>query len=346
MQPIVRLRLLRSNKSDVDLIEVRSVQTDQFVPVPTYFSTRGTQTVDLRLLKVDRTKSWMQVCQSGHDSCTGMKCQATSLPGFHLIDTAEKTIVHASLEMGFIALSYVWGSSTIMKARRFSKILSKDLPRTIQDAVDVTNAVGVRYLWVDALCIPQDDREIRSQQIGQMDKIYRSARAAIVAATGNNAEHGLQGLTRSKEVLKPAIWLNGELVTCTSLEEDLPAPASLSTWSTRGWTLQEGVLAQRRIIFTNDEIILDCGSNCLRETRFGVFEEDHRYLNELQNSHNNLENTMTLYEKLLYRYLQRNLSYDEDIIDAFQGISNYLAETSGTKCCWTLPRKRFLNGIT
>lgn len=57
------------------------------------------------------------------------------------------------------------------------------LPRTICDAVVATHGIGLRYLWVDAMCIVQDDGDDMAEQIGQMHAVYRSAYVTISAAT-------------------------------------------------------------------------------------------------------------------------------------------------------------------
>lgn len=57
------------------------------------------------------------------------------------------------------------------------------LPRTIYDAVVATHGIGLRYLWVDAMCIVQDDGDDMVEQIGQMHAVYRSAYVTISAAT-------------------------------------------------------------------------------------------------------------------------------------------------------------------
>lgn len=57
------------------------------------------------------------------------------------------------------------------------------LPRTIYDALVVTRGIGLRYLWVDAMCIIQDDGDDMAEQIGQMYAVYRSAYVTISAAT-------------------------------------------------------------------------------------------------------------------------------------------------------------------
>jgi Heterokaryon incompatibility protein (HET) len=345
-EAIARIRLLGLDGIEDDLLEVQPIRVNPFTHVSAQLNAPGIHTIELEARNIDRIKDWMQACQRSHDSCRAVKPQMVSLPGFHLIDVNEKSIVDATLDMDFVALSYVWGSSTKLKNRKFQKILPDHLPKTIRDAIDATRMIGIPHIWVDALCIPQDDIMVKSEQIAQMDKIYRSAAVVFVAATGSDADHGLRGLTRAAESLQEAVWLNGVYVTCLPFSVKLRGQPIFSPWSTRGWTLQEGVLAQRRIIFTNEDIILDCGIICERETSSGVLPQDHGYLSELQRSNAYSTRTMTLYETLLNRYLQRNLTYEEDILDAFQGISNYLGESDATKCCWCLPRKHFLPRIS
>ncbi|KAF6804772.1 tol protein [Colletotrichum musicola] len=57
------------------------------------------------------------------------------------------------------------------------------LPKTIRDALEVTRGLNVRYLWVDIVCVVQDDEADRREQICQMDMIYGHAAVTIVAAS-------------------------------------------------------------------------------------------------------------------------------------------------------------------
>jgi hypothetical protein len=71
---------------------------------------------------------------------------------------------------------------------------SKELSGTIADAVELTRQMGERYLWVDQLCIVQDELKMKDQQINSMDKIYRSAALTIVIAVDEPGCGGLPGL--------------------------------------------------------------------------------------------------------------------------------------------------------
>ncbi|CZR54151.1 uncharacterized protein PAC_04034 [Phialocephala subalpina] len=97
---------------------------------------------------------------------------------------------------GYGALSYCWGycqNFTTTKASLPNYILSIDfnaLPRTLKDAVTTTRNLGLRYLWVDALCIVQDDREDKDAEITRMGNVYQNAIITIVAANSPGVECG------------------------------------------------------------------------------------------------------------------------------------------------------------
>lgn len=68
------------------------------------------------------------------------------------------------------------------------------MPKTIADTMALALELGEQYLWVDVLCIIQDDNKDKKEQIAQMDLIYAGALFTIIAAGGSNAQSGLPGL--------------------------------------------------------------------------------------------------------------------------------------------------------
>lgn len=73
-------------------------------------------------------------------------------------------------------------------------LLSLDVPKSICDAIYLVGSIGEQYLWVDALCITQDDVAMQQAQIARMDRIYAKALFSIIAANGDTAEVGLPGI--------------------------------------------------------------------------------------------------------------------------------------------------------
>lgn len=103
----------------------------------------------------------------------------------------------------YVALSYVWGQvDTYRLVKGILKGLMKfdgltriweNLPRTIRDVILFTEAIGERYLWVDTLCLIQDDDNDKIPGIKHMDVIFSRAFCTIVAASGEDANSGIPG---------------------------------------------------------------------------------------------------------------------------------------------------------
>lgn len=96
----------------------------------------------------------------------------------------------------YVALSYCWGPGAQQLTTMSSNItdhlaaLPSGLGRTILDAIHVCRKIGMRFLWVDALCIIQDDDDDKLDQIAGMGSIYRCSTLTIVAACAEKVTDG------------------------------------------------------------------------------------------------------------------------------------------------------------
>lgn len=110
-------------------------------------------------------KHWMENCQASHTDCP---------PSDHPLPTRvldvttnpPKLVITANLsqkEEKYIALSHCWGPSQPLRTLKMNIGLHQDgidlssMPQTFKDAVAVTRYLGMRYIWIDSLCIVQDD---------------------------------------------------------------------------------------------------------------------------------------------------------------------------------------------
>jgi len=143
-----------------------------------------------------------------------------------------------------VTLSYLWGTSGEDGV---------DWPRTVLDAVAVTRGVGMRYLWVDRLCINQEDDEEKGYLINRMTTVYECADVTIFAAAGSGAGHGLPGVGSTPRKSQPRCALDSGSTLVSSLR-DLRKDIIESTHWTRGWTYQERVLSNRRLVFTENQV--------------------------------------------------------------------------------------------
>ena len=140
------------------------------------------------------------------------------------------------------------------------------LPATIKDAIEFTAAIGERYLWVDSLCIVQDDGNAKMVQIMAMDQIYSGSVMSIIANDGTSCRDGLPGVRETLGRWKQHIasvrgirLANKQMTTSTSKD---------GGWALRGWTFQEHALSRRCVHFTLDGLQF--------ESEDGISHEDVR----------------------------------------------------------------------
>ena len=144
---------------------------------------------------VDRAlmSKWFCSCVENHgEECTP-KIRKQQ-PGFKLrvIDVYGRCVIEASEGCSYVALSYVWGVSTqlCLVKEQYARLEEAggladrhaDVPNTVKDAMYLCEQLGERYLWVDSLCIKQDDRLDRRRQIDNMDQVYSCATLTIVVS--------------------------------------------------------------------------------------------------------------------------------------------------------------------
>lgn len=147
--------------------------------------------VDHLAISVTRLRTWAKYCDSNH----GGHCHSLALPDLVeiastliFVDVELSCLVHARGSAQYLALSYVWGQISptlelkVEIANRLFQVGSlthpefeKLLPKTIRDAMCITKRVGVRYLWVDRLCIVRYHRPN-----GPFDVISVNARSKMI----------------------------------------------------------------------------------------------------------------------------------------------------------------------
>jgi hypothetical protein len=162
-------------------------------------------------VQADRTLilSWLNECRSRHLSCSKQDKEfhlPINLPGLRLVDVHASCVVRAANEMKeYLTLSYVWGAidqlvlnvgniDQLSTPGAFETSFQTQLPQVIVDAMQITQELGFRYLWIDTLCICQDNVEEKTAQIAAMNLIYKGAIMTLVAAEADNAYSGLPGV--------------------------------------------------------------------------------------------------------------------------------------------------------
>lgn len=313
--------------------------------------------------------TWYNECKSNHPNCSkprivhqaNLEIPAEEKPntslllGTRLIDVQKMSLVTAETDTEFVALSYVWGNAASLDFQtKMQNVVAREadgglsnitLPKTIADAINLTAELGFTYLWVDSLCIIQDDEE-KFIEIQNMDVIYGLASLVIVGAAGIDANMGLTGFVDSPRTENNQ-WVqrvNGaQLMVSSPPFDDI---LSASKWSTRGWTFQEWYLARRALVFTDQQVYYVCSSSKLAEDLYEgsvppppaterVDDQDcisSTTLRQLTSSHTpqGVSSGWIEYQQVIESYTPRELTHESDTLLAILGLLKNLHRSHGS----------------
>ena len=248
------------------------------------------------------------------------------------------------------ALSYVWGGdqsfkSTIASVSKMKAGFGMErLPRTLRDAVTVCRALFLEFLWVDSLCIIQDDPQDLARELASMPQIYRRAWVTISASTAAGVSDGFLKRrcyvhrSADKDVQAPislrylatdsssggeVIFLHSPSKGCDRGDEPI---------NTRAWTYQERHLSPRVLDFKYNQVVLYCYTNKRCEGAGSSLEwyKDRNVQEETRrcSPYSNLRNPPK-WQDILDEYTMRSLSFPLDKLTALSAIADIYKESTG-----------------
>ena len=230
----------------------------------------------------EKARNWIEECFQNHHNCPALRL--LPLPT-RVVDVAYpgdgKDWVRLHLGEGickhYVALSYCWGmprqpvetTKATLRSHIQDGIAISWLPDAIRDAIEVTRNLRVRYLWIDSLCIVQDDKEDKTKEISEMRRIFSNAYCTISAASVGIVTDGFlqtRGTHSSHTFSLPYPCPDGALGTMT-LGENVGRTyfqfydPSADPINHRAWTLEEKLLSPRVLIYTSTHLRWLCDTD-------------------------------------------------------------------------------------
>jgi hypothetical protein len=178
---------------------------------------------------------------------------------------------------GYMTLSHCWGKLNILKltvenlGRLLKSIPFTELPKTFQDAISITRALGIQYLWIDSLCILQDSEDDGRRESAMMGDVYSNSFCNIAATKAKDGSVGCFGNRDVFEaiplIIKPAVGSpalqsrlrdGGEYPEYHFLSDDLVNQAiTYSPLGCRVWFFQERLLSPRILHFSAHQMVFE-----------------------------------------------------------------------------------------
>lgn len=310
---------------------------------------------------VDMLKKWKQQCLSTHGAKCDNPIKIWPIRPTYLIDVEDKCLVPGKeglVSDAFVALSYRYGRSSgiaidAATLKRLHKPGALDTPDLkdclspiIQHAMHLTSAISERYLWADAICIPQDNEEVRKNELKMMGAIYANAVVTIIATDGDSQDGlpGLEGASEPRQMKQCIIPFGSEEIILAN-HDSFDTSGRGNDYSNRAWTFQEYLMSKRRIIFKNNELHWHCQCSVWHENMILDAEIDHAQLNTEHNVIMAGFPDLEILKDTIFRYNIRELRYEEDALPAVSGILSVLSRSFTGGFLYGIPEMFFERGL-
>ncbi|CAH0055757.1 unnamed protein product [Clonostachys solani] len=287
---------------------------------------------------IELTKMWLLNCIECHETCRLKKSSAPR----RLVSIANNFVKLVETELldempHYATLSYCWGQVPFPKLTKktlptfLNKIAFDSLPQTFQDAIEVARRLGLSYMWIDALCIIQDedDHSDWRQESGRMKSIYSGSHVTISASSAADVSQGFFPSSSPK--------YSGGFIThvqvgettrvqnfhSTTVHEDSTVDTHLGG---RSWAFQEKLLSPRTIHIGNHGFYWECRtevkSQFLPEGFPGILPRSRLVCSEEEEWD---------WREIVNIYSKTRRTYELDILPALSGIAARQHDVTGDK---------------
>lgn len=280
----------------------------------------------------DTARFWLQNCSKNHAQC---QRESSSLPT-RVIDVGVKPddvpclYIAKGEKQRFAALTHCWGGNvpdktTIALLEQYKRQLPMDtMPQNFLDAIRVTRELGLRYLWIDALCIIQDSESDWINEASRMASVYSQAFVTISALDAKNSTEGFLGSRSLERVqINPNIFISTEMPSISDYLRQ-------SALDSRGWCMQERLLSPALLHYSKGgPMIWECRAGAASEIdgqrtlsanrRQRDQDESHLFFQLRQEFLLQRPSDYMSWYKLVEQYSSRKLTVASDKLPALAG---------------------------
>ncbi|KAL6696888.1 heterokaryon incompatibility domain-containing protein [Trichoderma pleuroticola] len=234
---------------------------------------------------LDQAAKWLTECRTSHGECRVSDAEFVPNRLLYLgngrADSNILELVEKPATVPYAALSHRWTKETPAKSLLTSNFLDRkqhgmpiaNLPRMMQDVVLVLRRLGIEYIWIDCLCIIQDDKDDWKREAALMASIYTNAELTVAASWCDQPKQSLfRDHSTPQQIPVDVAQIDGQSIfirrrrhhfTWLGIESSADAMAVENPdfeWPllNRGWVYQEQLLSRRMLHFTQNELIWEC----------------------------------------------------------------------------------------
>jgi hypothetical protein len=297
----------------------------------------------------DVIRNWNATCESTHKKChTTRQNMTPSLPTRVLEIQGYRQIrlyTSQSNERGqYVCLSHCWGdtmplqtTSTTIRHFEETGIPWETLPKTFQDAVDISHLLGIKYVWIDSLCIIQNDVEDWRHEGSKMSDIYSGAYVTLAASSASDSDGGFyQEISADREQWYLTYNFSNHKVEGATYKISVRQrrkyletnfEMGLLPLSMRAWAFQERLLSTRVIHFADDLLYWECLNGRMCESKDGLNNPFDNAVNSIlydSSGSRKVHEAARIWHMIVEDYTSRKLTFSKDILPALQGVAKHM----------------------
>ncbi|KAF2430163.1 HET-domain-containing protein [Tothia fuscella] len=306
---------------------------------------------------LQKARIWLKDCSENHDLCKNdnissrsmLEAKNRSLPrrlldlsGISLVNMAPSgniRLVEATKtasgkmasETKYACLSHCWGKALLISTKTtnidemHTGVPFQSFPKTFQHAMIVAIKLGVLYIWIDSLCIIQDDPQDWGRESQKMASIYSKGHFTIAASHASGSTEGLFS--------QPADRYRGNELKVhdtdgTTKPVWIRRPIDHNTWPLlkRSWVYQERLLSRRIVHFAKEEIVWECMQTtvceCSRATSSWPASNniDSKAQHHISLASSSQVDLADRWRTMVVAYTSMKLTYATDIFPALSGL--------------------------
>lgn len=295
----------------------------------TFLESRHGQSEDI----FDIAQVWLKDCIDNHKFCQHKEGHEGPTRLLFIADGEVRLVETAGRYKGqYSTLSHAWGTKPFLKLTHatYQQFLQQipfgQLQKTFQDAISISRRLNIDFIWIDSLCIIQEDEADWTRESGRMSVVYGRSTLNIAATS---AVDGSQGC-----FLKAPSVIGGVQTRVTvdgkpelrnfhrgQFEYDM---ATTSHLATRAWTVQEKVLAPRTMYIGDRGVVWECRTTIASEFLPDGFQ-DPLIMSIVSRGEDRLREHWSTIMEL---YSRASLTYASDKLPALSGMARQVADKS------------------
>lgn len=301
------------------------------------------------------SRGWFEKCLETHKCCGSRVPTRLPLPtrlvrigtsNLHLQLCLSKDLPE---DTTYATLSHCWGAVTILMLQKENivqfqqRLHFDDLCKTFQDFLVSARHFGLEYIWIDSLCIIQNDEDDWRRESSSMAQVYGGSTLNIAAAAASDGRAGLFPSRNPLSIQRCRIHVQSQSpdnkpgdifeMTRTGIYNRCVSAAPLGR---RAWALQERFLAPRTLHF-GTEMLWECREEILCETFSETMSQLHCGLysvavnkGELHaNAAADLEQLRSLSDAIIEEYTSSALTRPSDKLVALSGVARWTHDRMG-----------------